>query len=31
MSKFKLAVIGGDCIGTEVVDEGLRVLDKVSD
>jgi len=31
MSKFKLAVIGGDGIGPEVVAEGLRVLDKVSE
>jgi len=31
MSKFKLAVIGGDGIGPEVVSEGLRVLDKVSE
>lgn len=31
MSKFKLAVIGGDGIGPEVVAEGLRVLEKVSE
>lgn len=30
MSKYKLAVIGGDGIGPEVVSEGLRVLDAVS-
>jgi len=30
MSKFKLAVIGGDGIGPEVVAEGLKVLDAVS-
>lgn len=31
MSKYKLAVIGGDGIGPEVVAEGLRTLDKVSE
>ncbi|MFM7541862.1 MAG: 3-isopropylmalate dehydrogenase [Actinomycetales bacterium] len=31
MSKYKLAVIGGDGIGPEVVEEGLRTLDKVSE
>ena len=30
MSKFKLAVIGGDGIGPEVVAEGLKVLDAIS-
>jgi 3-isopropylmalate dehydrogenase len=30
MTKFKLAVIGGDGIGPEVVAEGLKVLDAVS-
>jgi 3-isopropylmalate dehydrogenase len=30
MSKYKLAAIGGDGIGPEVVAEGLRVLEKVS-
>ena len=30
MKNYKLAVIGGDGIGPEVVAEGLRVLDKVS-
>lgn len=30
MSKYKLAVIGGDGIGPEVVAEGMRVLEKVS-
>lgn len=30
MSKYKLAVIGGDGIGPEVVAEGLKILDKVS-
>lgn len=31
MSRYKLAVIGGDGIGPEVVAEGLRVLDRVSE
>ena len=30
MTKFKLAVIGGDGIGPEVVAEGLKVLDAIS-
>ncbi len=30
MTKFKLAVIGGDGIGPEVVSEGLKVLDAIS-
>lgn len=30
MSRYRLAVIGGDGIGPEVVSEGLRVLDAVS-
>ena len=30
MSSYKLAVIGGDGIGPEVVAEGLKVLDAVA-
>jgi 3-isopropylmalate dehydrogenase len=30
MSSYKLAVIGGDGIGPEVVAEGLKVLDAIS-
>ena len=31
MSSYKLAVIGGDGIGPEVVAEGLKVLDAVAE
>lgn len=27
---FKIAVIKGDGVGTEIVDEGLKVLDKIA-
>ena len=31
MKKYTLAVIPGDGIGTEVVTEGLKVLDRVAE